>query len=89
LLNSNQACDVVFKKEHLQKLNPRRLKKFKQACERFRDRFFSSCCDMRCEYFHVKTSPENYTGHYTIEQYETWSTNMTNIRETLKTNTQL
>lgn len=84
MLNSNQVCSVIFKIEHLQKLNLRRLKKFKQSCERFRNQFFSSCCEMHCESFHVKTSPENYTGYHTLEEYETWSTNMTNIREALK-----
>lgn len=92
MLNSNQVCDIVFKKEHLAKLNSRRLKKFKQSCERFRNRFFSSCCEMECETAHITRDFKQYVsfgGYSTLEEYKIWSTNMTNIREALKTNMQL
>lgn len=92
MLNSNQACTVIFNVEQLQKLNARRLKKFKQSCERFRNSFLASCCEMGCETAHIKTDAKQYSdfgGYRTLEDYKIWSTNMTNIREALKTNTQL
>ena len=92
MLNSNQACSVVFKIEHLQKLNFKRLKKFKQSCERFRTSFIASCCEFNCENAHVKTNFDVYKsfgGYRTLADYETWSTNMSNIRSELKLKTQL
>lgn len=83
MLNSNQACTVVFDKNLLQKLNKRRLLKFKKSCERFNGRFLSSCCEMKCEVYHIKTNPDQYLGNYSMKEYETWSKNMTNIREVL------
>lgn len=92
MLNSNQACDVIFKIEHLQKLSVNRLKKFKQSCERFQNSFEASCCEIGCETAHIKTNFVQYIafgGYRTLEDYNIWSTNMTNIRATLKINTQL
>ena len=47
---------------------------------------------MGCETAHIKTNAKQYSdfgGYRTLEDYKIWSTNMTNIREALKTNMQL
>ena len=83
MLNSNKVRHSLFKKEDLYQLTTKRLKAFLKACETKQKgfKYFEYYDETRPT--HVSVNPEGFDPSV-VEEYKTWSANMTLIRAVLK-----